>query len=291
MAADANIPNRYLNRELKPYSGRAKDLIGGPHGPKTSIFNTLLHRTPDYDYFEEDFQWESISATTGPFTSGNPNAFTYAESNMGATDPAKLTPTEADPSAMALATSANAYAQSVTIGTKRFTANCRAWFEARLKVSQVTDFSMVIGFADAIAASAGAVVSDIDTPAVATVADGAFYAIDISQTLKTAALVVVGTSTAVSKVNVAPTAAPFGVPTASTYFIVRVELRGDQTAAGPSDVYLYINDYLAATARAAGPDSANLMLPVFWHKSNTGTALTTTIDYVRGGQQKALSPF
>ena len=289
MTADASVPSsKLLNHTLKPKQGRIRALLAGQHGPGEPLFEAAAQGSPDMEYWYEEFDATAITASTGPFTAGAKHTLTYAESNALATDPAKLAPTAADSSAMSLATSANAYRQSI-IGPAMYTADKYPFFEVRIKVSQITDYAMVIGFANAIAGSAGAIVSDIDTPAVATVADGAFYAIDISQTLKTAALVAVGTSTAVSKVNVDPTTAPFGIPTVDTYFIVRLVLAGTGVQGGASTAYLFVNDRLVAT-NVGGPDSEKLLAPVFWQASNTGTALTSTHDYWRAGQFKAGAP-
>lgn len=286
MAADTSIPSAQImpNAPFRPAIGRVKDLNAGPHGRKTSIFTALAERAPDYNISYTEFNKATVAQDIGTDA-----FFQYAESNAGATDPAKLTPTAAKESCVTIATTANAYNQNL-LGPKAYTADLFPFIEVRLMVSQVTDFSMVIGFADAVAASAGAIVSDIDTPAVATVADGAFYAIDISQTLKTAALVAVGTSTAVSKVNVAPTAAPFGVPTASTFFTVRLQLAGAGVQGSPAAAYLFINDALVAT-NLGGPDSEKLLKPVYFHGSPGGTAFVADIDYIKVGAQKAASPF
>lgn len=293
MAADASAAGSRVHvQERNPNGSRAgsvKGLLAGSHGPGQPLFHALALRSRDYEYFYEDFTATAITATTSIFTAGTPHTWAYAESNAGATDPAKLTPTAADSSAMSLATTANTYNQTL-LGPKMYTANKYAFFEVRLKVSQVTDYAMSIGFADAIPASAASIVTDIDTPAVATVADGALYAIDISQTLKTAALVAIGTSTAVSKVNVAPTSAPFGVPTAATYFTVRVSLTGNGQTSGVSVARLWINDALVAE-NTGGPDGEKLLCPVLFQGSPGGTALTSTIDYLMCGQQKAGSPF
>lgn len=289
MTADASKAGSKILSTLRTRSvGRIKSLLGGQIGPGTPMFESAVLRSPDYEYFCFDFTETSITASTGPFLSSNPFALVYAESNAGATDPAKLTPTAASSSDLSLATSANAYSQSI-ITTKMFTADKYPWVEVRFQVSTVASgTALVIGFADAIAASAGAIVSDIDTPAVATVADGAFYAIDTAQTLTTAALVAVGTSTAVSKTNVAPTSAPYGVPTASTYLTVRVELEGNGVQGSPAIARLFVNDALVAI-NTGGPDSEKLLSVVFW-QLGPAAGLTTLIDYIRGGQQKAGSP-
>ncbi len=289
MAADASTATQ-VNPTRRVKTGRVKDLKAGQHGPNEPIFHALVEQSLDMEVFTEDFDWTTITASAGPFLAGSSHQFTYAESNAGATDPAKLAPTRVKTSAMTLATTAVAtYAQSVILGSKKYFADAFPFVELGLWVSQVTDFSMVIGFADAIAASAGDIVSDIDTPAVATVADGAFYAIDTAQTLKTAALVCVGTSTAVSKTVVSPTAAPFGVPTAATFIRIRVQLEGNGQVLGPSTARLFVNDALVAE-NFGGPDSEKLLVPVFFHKTPGGTALVTDIDYVKVGQMKPGAP-
>lgn len=289
MAADASTPSSRVQSQLRSRIGRIKGLLAGPHGPGSPVFEHLVERSSDYELFYEDFDATVITATTGPFTAGVRHTLTYAESNAGAGDPAKLAPTRTQTSDLKLDTTANAYNQSI-IGPKMYVADHYPFIEVRFMVSKITGYQMTIGFADAIAASAGVIVSDIDTPGVATVADGAFYAIDVSQTLATAALVAVGTSTAVSKVNVAPTTAPFGIPTVSTYLTVRVTLEGNGQVSGPSIARLFINDALVAT-NTGGPDSEKLLSPVFYQGALSGATLESDIDYIKCGQQKAGSPF
>lgn len=289
MTADASVPSsRLLNHTLKPRQGRIKSLLSGQHGPGEALFEAAAQFSPDYEYFYEDFTAGVITATTGPFAAGTANTLAYAESNAAAVDPAKLAPTAADSSSMSVYTSANAYGQTVA-GQKMYTADKFPFFEVRLKVSQVTGFAMAVGFADAIPASA-AIMFNIDTPTVTTVADGAFFAIDLSKTLKTAALIAVGTSTAVSKVNVNPVTAPFGVPTAATFVTIRVQLAGNGQQLGPSIASLFVNDALVAT-NLGGPDSEKLLLPFIYNASTAGVASNMDIDYIRAGQFKAGAPF
>lgn len=289
MTADASAAAHKILNTLRTRSvGRIKSLLSGQIGPGTAMFEAAVLNSPDYEYFCHDFTETAITASTGPFLSSNPFALVYAESNAGATDPAKLTPTAASSSDLALATTANAYAQTIQT-TKMFTANKYPWIEIRFQIDTVASgTSVVFGFADAIAASAGSIVSDIDTPAVATVADGALYAFDTAQTLTTAALVAVGTSTAVSKVNVAPTAAPYGIPTVNTYITVRVELEGDGVQGDPAIARLFVNDALVAT-NTGGPDSEKLLTAVFYQLA-PAAGMTAKIDYIRGGQLKAGAP-
>jgi len=290
MAADTGVVSNFTQPSLRTKIGRIKDLLRGRLGPNSAVFHALAQFSPDYEYFYEDFTASAITATTGPFTTGARHTLTYAESNAGATDPAKLAPTTVQTSDMRLATTANAYNQTI-VGPTMYNADKNPFIEVRFRISQITDYAMTIGFANAIPASAAPIVADIDTPSVTTVADGAFYAIDISQTLKTAALVVIGTSTAVSKVVVAPTGAPFGIPTVDTYCVVRVQLEGNGQISGPSAVKLFVNDALVAEKTTGGPDSEKLLLPVIFQGSPGGTALTTDYDYIRCGQHKAASPF
>lgn len=295
MTANASVPNRSLNSELKPNAGRSKDLIGGPHGPKTALFRAISERTPDFEHYYEDMEWATITASAGPFASGAQHGWTYAETAGTPDDPSKVTPTRVLSSCMLLNSTAVAGYMHNMQGPAKYTADNNPFIEVRLVETQVTDFLLGVGFANALPASS-AVLGDIDTPTFTTAADGAMYWIDTSQTLKTAALVVKGTTAsagAATKVVVAPTAAPFGVPTAGSFVIIRVELRGNGQQLGASTVNLYVNDALVATS-FVGPDSEKLMLPFIFSGAPTGgssTNVACNIDYIKCGQQKALSPF
>lgn len=288
MAADTGAVSDRITPTRRQRTGRVKDLRAGQHGPGEPIYHALAERSPDFDFYFEDFSANAITATTGPFVAGGAHTWAYAESNAGATDPAKLAPSTTKTSAMTLATSANAYNQTL-LGPKMYNADKFPFIEVGMWFSQVTDMQFTLGFADAIPASAAAIVADIDTPSVTTVADGAFYAIDISQTLKTAALVCVGTSSAVNKVVVAPTAAPFGVPTLATFIRIRVQLEGTGVISAPSIARLFINDALVAE-NFAGPDSEKMLCPVILQGSPGGTAFVGDYDYIKCVQQKAGSP-
>ncbi len=291
MAADTGIVSNFTQPSRRTKIGRIKDLLRGRHGPNDPIFHALARYSPDYEYYFEDFTAAAITATTGPFAAGAPHTWTYAETAGTPDDPAKLAPTTTKTSCLTLATTAVAGYGHLMYGPKMYNADKNPFFEVRFALSQVTDVEVTIGFADAVPASAAVIVSDIDTPAITTVADGALYHIDIAETLKTAALVVIGTTTAVSKVNVAPTAAPFGVPTAVVFTTVRVQLEGDGSISGPSTAKLFVNDSLVAEAKAVGPDSEKMLFPVIRSSSPGGTASIMDIDYVMCGQHKAGSPF
>jgi hypothetical protein len=289
MAADASVPT-ILNSLSTPRAGRLLDLAASPTaGPGTPQFRADMLFTPEYEYWFCDFSATAITAATSIFTAGMEHTWAYAESASNPADPSKLTPTRIQSSDMRFSAFAAAAHSQTMLGPKMYSANKNPFVEVRLQTSSITDLNLNIGFADAIPAAAAKIVSDIDTPAVTTMADGAIYAIDPSQTLVTAALVCVGTSTAVNKVNVAPVTAPFGVLTAGVYAIIRVELVGNGQISGKSVANLYINDVLAATS-ANGPDSEKLLSPVILTLT-PATALNVDIDYIRCGQQKALSPF
>jgi len=293
MAADASVPASKLQPTLRPKVGRVKDLLGGTHGPGSPMFHALAQNTPDYMYHYDDFQQLTITAVV--LAADMRYGWTYAETAGTPDDPSKLAPSITAPSCLLLnSTAASGYLHNLQ-GPKMYTPDMNPFFEVRLRETQVTDFVLGVGFANALPASS-AVLSDIDTPTFATAADGAMYWIDTSQTLTTAALVVKGTTAsagAATKVVVSPTAAPFGVPTAAAFTIIRIELQGNGQDLGPSVARLFINDALVATS-TVGPDSEKLLLPFIFSGAPTGgssTNVACAVDYVRVGAQKPLSPF
>ncbi len=293
MTADASIPSTKLRPEFRPKLGRIRDLLSGQHGPGEPLFNAEAIQAKDCLYHYDDFQQTTITAAV--LAADMRYGWTYAETAGSPDDPSKLAPTRVDPSALLLNSTAVAGYMHNLQGQKAYTPDMNPWFEVRLSETQITDFMLGIGFANALPASS-ATLGDIDTPTFLTAADGAMYWIDTSQTLKTAALVVKGTTAsagAATATTIAPVTAPFGIPTAGAYVIIRVELIGNQQQLGPSKVNLFVNDALVATS-LVGPDSEKLLLPFIFSGApagGSGTNVACAVDYVEVGAQKPLSPF
>ena len=97
----------------------------------------------------------------------------------------------------------------------------QAGLEARLKFDVVTGHSFEVGLIDAVPASTGPGVSDIDTPAF-TAADSALIHLDTDQTLTTIAFATNGSTT--GQPDQATSASLPADPVAATYFTVTIQL-------------------------------------------------------------------
>jgi len=275
------IPNARL--------GFLKNLLAGPHGPGSRIFEELAKFTNDYLYFKEDFIRPDVTQSIGAAANGC--MFQYAESAAGPVDVAKITPTAALQSHVLLDLGATDPSSCNIIGPKCFAAKFNPFWESRFQtnlavVNDTTEFAF--GFVDAVPASAGAILGDIDTPTFAGgIADAAVIGYDSDETLKTAAFQTIGTSTAVAKTTIAG-AAPFTVPTINVDVTYRVELRSATPDSSVSTAYAFING--ALVAERSGPDAEKLLTPVFW-VGHRGTTATYSIDYLTFGQEKNGAPF
>lgn len=269
-----------------PKLGFIKNLLAGPHGPGSPVFEELAKFTNDYIYFKEDFVRPDVTQAIGAAA-----MFQYAESAAGPVDPAKITPTFLLQSHILLDLGVTDPSSCNLIGPKCFAAKTNPWFEVRFQtnlafITNTVEFAF--GFVDAVPASAGAILGDIDTPTFAGgIADAAVIGCDTDETLKTMVFQTIGTSTAVGKTTLA-TAAPIGVPTINTDVTYRVELRSPTPDSSVSQAFAYINGQLVA--QRAGPDAEKLLTPVFW-VGHRGTTATFSIDYFAFGQEKAGAPF
>lgn len=150
--------------------------------------------------------------------------------------------------------------------------------EARIEVDTIASNNpyLELGFNDPPSTASTINISDIDTPALASngVTDAIWFAIDGDQTLKSPALVTVGTTDSVAKVIIgaSPGTNPF---VAGEYSVVLIQ--GFANAA-----YALLNDNLGTAARiATGPDTGKQMRAHFLVATrNSGTAVFPRIDYL-----------
>lgn len=280
------MPTQHTTGIPNPNIGKLKNLLAGPHGPGSSLFQELAKFTSDYIWFKEDFLKPDVTEAIGAAA-----MFQYAESAAGPVDPAKITPTFLLQSHILLDLGVTDPSSCNLIGPKMFAAKAQPWFEVRLQtnlafITNTVEFAF--GFVDAVPASAGAILGDIDTPTFAGgIADAAVFGLDTDETLKTMAAVTIGTSTAVGKTTLA-TAAPIGVPTINTPLTYRVELRSPTPDSSVSQAFFYINGQLVA--QRVGPDAEKLLTPVLW-VGHRGTTATFSVDSLEFGQEKAGAPF
>lgn len=161
----------------------------------------------------------------------------------------------------------------------QFISDDNPYMGVRFKApAAVTNFCMEIGFANVRTTPTTQSVSDIDVVTVGNgLTDGAVLAMDTSQTLQTAALVGVGTGTAVSAVG----GNSLWTPTVSKWHEVHIHVR----VAG---CYVTIVDSVNGTNGgkvvfrgfvASGPDTAKLMFPYLFFK-DFGTSKTVDVDLV-----------
>ena len=158
-----------------------------------------------------------------------------------------------------------------------FDAARKPGMEVRIKFDTVTTNPYAeIGFSDAPTSETVIKISDIDTPALAVngLTDAVIFGIDPDQTLKSPALVTVGTTDAVAKaiIGASPGSNPF---TAATYATVLIQ-------AYANAAYAVLDDNLETAGRiATGPDTAKLMRPYILVATRlAGTAVFPEIDYI-----------
>lgn len=161
--------------------------------------------------------------------------------------------------------------------TAMFDAARNPGIEARFEFDTVTDNPYFeLGMHDPATNEYTINVSDIDTPTLASngVTDAFFVAMDPPETLKSPALLTVGTTDSVAKtvIGASPGANPF---TAAEYSTLLVQ--GFETAA-----YAILDDNLGTAAKiSTGPDTGVLMLPYFLVATrDSGTAVFPRVDYI-----------
>lgn len=266
--------------------GVLKNLLAGPHGPGSRIFEELAKFSNDYTYWKEDFDGPIANAV------GAAERITYVESAAGPVDVAKLTPTAAKTSYAQLDIGVTDNAQANLLVAKQFAAKLQPFWSMRWQHSvafAVNTVENFFGFCDAVPGSAAVILGDIDTPTFAAcIADAAGFAIDTDQTLLTTAVQTIGTTTTVGKTTI--TGSGLTIPAIDTDVIYRMELRSPTADSSVSTCYAFVDNNLVANR--AGPDAEKLMSLVFQFGNRVnGQGDVYQIDYIEWGQEKSGAPF
>ncbi len=163
--------------------------------------------------------------------------------------------------------------------------------EVRCKISAVTGFTFEIGLTDALADETLPAVSDVDTPATSNgAAETAVLHLDTDQTLATAAFVTEGSG----GLTVLKTNAGTWVPTADTYFTVRVFMNGNiayckiyndkNRLINSSVTGQHTKGYLGGGLHRL--EGGTAIRPHVLFGSRNTTDKTVTIDYIRYWQDR-----
>lgn len=270
-------------------SGSIKNLLAGPHGPGSALYEELVKFMKDYTYFHEDFL-----GTTAAEAIGASKVWVYAESAAGPVDPVRTTPTAALTSYISWEGGATDPSSSDIHTLAMWAAKWNPFVEVRFQEDETYANNTVeqyFGFVSALPVNAGAILGDIDTPTFAGgVTDAAGIGFDTDETLKTGAHITIGANAAVGKTTIATgLGAPFTQPTLNVDVTYRVELRSATPDDSVSTSYLFINNMLVDAGRV-GPDAEVPMNAVFWH-GNRGTDVMYKLDFITVGQEKNGNPF
>ncbi len=255
--------------------GHTKGLKEGRRGPGSpeyefDVLNSLEYETNFFDFKEATMPIDQVGAG-GVF---------QIENLVSATDFAALAKTATYQSHIqANMTGSDSAEAPVTV--PMYLPEQNPFLEVAFDLEAVTNLELAIGFVDAIPGSSALVLGDIDTPTLhSDIGEAAVIGIDTAQTLATAALVCENGGT-VTAVTVAPTTAPYGIPTAVTQVVYRVELRG-------ANAWAFINGALVAqSAFGAGPAAATLLAAVIQFHAIGATDKEVRIDYIKVGQERA----
>ena len=155
--------------------------------------------------------------------------------------------------------------------------------EARFKFDLVTDTPCLeLGFHDPATTESVININDIDTPTLISngVTDAIFACMDPAQTLKSLALVSVGTTDAVAKavMGASPGTMPFVIDTYST-LLVQARANGGYA--------IHDDNLQTAAGIATGPDTGLLMLPYFLVATRVATAVFPDLDFITLWKERA----
>ncbi len=262
-------------------NGRTSHAVGlreGRRGPGSPEYEFDVLRSNDYDRMFYDFR-----EATMPIDQVGAAGLFQLETLVSATTFAKLTPTATYPSHIQMdATGTDSAVALVTVPQYLSEQNC--YLEVAFDLELITNLGLAIGFVDAIPGSQALVLLDIDTPTLhADIGEAAVIGIDTSEDLDTAALVSENGGTR-TKVDIAE-AAPYGIPTALTQVVYRVELRDTKS-------FAFINGALVAeSARGEGPATGTLLAAIIQFNAKGATDKEARIDYIDIGQDRVDQPF
>lgn len=254
--------------------GHTKGLKEGRRGPGSPEYEFDVVHSLEYDTVFMDFR-----ETTMPVDQIGVGGVLQIEELVGATSFIKLAPTALRPSHI-IANMTGTDSTESLVAAVQFLPEQNPFLECAFDLEAITNLGLAIGFVDAVPGSAALVLGDIDTPTLhADIGEAAVIGIDTGQTLATAALVTENGGT-VTKVDVSPTDAPYGIPTAITQVIYRVELRG-------ANAYAFINGALVAqSAFGTGPAPATLLAPIIQFNAKGATDKEVHMDYIWMGQER-----
>ena len=252
----------------------ASSLRAGVSDFESALINSINFDRHVFDFGEVLMPDHQVGAT---------GFFVYEESNAANTAFVKATVTPTRQSHIfADITVDDSQISLVTVA--QFLSGQNPWLEVAFALESITELDITIGFSDPAAIDAGEMVSGIDVPAVASITDCAFLALDTDETADTVHMVTRDNSTTRAVIG-SPLAAPFGIPTVITQVVYRVELRG-------TTAYGFINGVLVAqSAAGAGPRPAVLLEAVIMFGNNHTTDKEVHIDYIDVGQERLSQPF
>ena len=254
--------------------GHTAHLTKGRRGPGSAEYEFDVVHSLEYDTVFMDFR-----ETTMPVDQIGAGGVFQIEELVGATSYTKLAPTALRPSHLIADMTGTDSTESL-VAAPQYLPEQNCFIEVAFDLEAITNLGLFIGFVDAVPGSAALVLLDIDTPTLhADIGEAAGIGIDTAQTLTTAALVTeLGGS--VTKVDVAPTDAPFGIPTAIVQVIYRVELR-DQNA------YAFINGALVAQSGLdLSAATGTLLAPIIQFNAKGATDKECHLDYIYMGQER-----
>lgn len=160
--------------------------------------------------------------------------------------------------------------------------------EVRLKMpAAVTDFQYEIGWTDGLSDETLPAVTDVDTPATGNGAtDVGVVHMDTDQTLTTTALVSesTGSAYAAQKVNLGTF-----TPTLSTWYVVRVQLNGDNVFCKVFDSTVPAQPVLVADTEKGlqtALEGGTAIRPHVFFRTRTTTTRAIDIDYIRVWQNR-----
>ncbi len=166
-------------------------------------------------------------------------------------------------------------------GINNWYGDLNCGMEVRMKLSTIASGLFEVGFADTATDFKDPLVTDVDTPTLGNGGgDVAAIVRDLSQTLKTAALVTVGsTPYAAAKSDLGTYA-----PAADTYFTARVQLIGNNVFGAIFDA---TGGLVVSTSMSNKIEGGTAVRPYVNVTATASTAITSTIDYIKVWQDRA----
>ena len=261
----------------KPFSLKEYSNLFG-HGDRPRKMAQMVELMK-FDYFFKffDFEEDTINAawTTSVTAGGGPTAFAANAQRTGAVRGATGT-TDND-------------VTTIHYDHAMLDAGDNPFMIIRFKApANVSDFAFEVGFSDPPTNANVQNIDDIDTPSLlAGTTEAVVVAMDTDQTLKTAALVGVGTNSTIAKTNIWTTngGSTGWTPTASKWIEMVIGVR-------QYEGYATIWDNGVAVAQgttwrvAAGPESGVLVRPYALFMTRSTTTKQIDIDFIGFGSER-----